>query len=101
MHVLQDGTEVTVCCAEGETGYVYQGRVDFEIEEIAVQNLQETKTKLFMNVGNPEQAFGLASIPNHGVGLARMEFIINNHIKAHPMALYDMQQGRYVKGANR
>lgn len=99
MHVLQDGTEVTVCCAEGETGYVYQGRVDFEIEEIAVQNLQETKTKLFMNVGNPEQAFGLASIPNHGVGLARMEFIINNHIKAHPMALYDMQQGRYVKGS--
>ncbi|MBT5966248.1 MAG: phosphoenolpyruvate synthase [Gammaproteobacteria bacterium] len=99
MNVLQDGTEVTVCCAEGETGYVYQGRVDFEIEEIAVQNLQETKTKLFMNVGNPEQAFGLASIPNHGVGLARMEFIINNHIKAHPMALYDMQQGRYVTGS--
>ena len=99
MDVLQDGTEVTVCCAEGETGHVYQGRIAFEIEEIALQNLQEPKTKLFMNVGNPEQAFGLASIPNQGVGLARMEFIINNHVKAHPMALYDMQQGHYVKGS--
>ncbi|WP_230988132.1 PEP-utilizing enzyme [Bathymodiolus japonicus methanotrophic gill symbiont] len=101
MQVLQEGSEVTVCCAEGETGYVYQGQIDFEIESIDLQDLQEPKTKLFMNVGNPEQAFGLAAIPNQGVGLARMEFIINNHIKAHPMALYDMQQGRYVKGSEK
>jgi len=97
MQVLEEGTQVTVCCAEGETGYVYQGLIDFEIESIALQDQQEPKTKLFMNVGNPAQAFGLAAIPNQGVGLARMEFIINNHIKAHPMALYDMQQGKFVK----
>lgn len=99
MQVLEEGMEVTVCCAEGETGRAYQGRVDFEIESIGLQDMQEPKTKLFMNVGNPEQAFGLAAIPNQGVGLARMEFIINNHIKAHPMALYDMQQGQFVKGS--
>ncbi len=97
--VLQDGVEVTVCCAEGETGRIYQGQLDYVIESIDLQDLQEPKTKLFMNVGNPEQAFGLAQIPNQGVGLARMEFIINNHIKAHPMALYDMYQGRLVKGS--
>ena len=99
MDVLQDGMQVTVCCAEGETGSVYQGQIDFEINLIGLQDLQEPKTKLFMNVGNPEQAFSLAAIPNQGVGLARMEFIINNHIKAHPMALYDMQEGKYVKGS--
>ncbi|TXL04207.1 phosphoenolpyruvate synthase [Methylococcaceae bacterium CS3] len=99
MELLQDNMLVTVCCAEGETGYVYQGEVDFEIESIDLQDMQEPKTKLFMNVGNPEQAFSLAEIPNQGVGLARMEFIINNHIKAHPMALFDMYQGRYVKGS--
>ncbi|NOQ14099.1 MAG: phosphoenolpyruvate synthase [Methyloprofundus sp.] len=96
---LQDGGEVSVCCAEGETGHVYQGLLEYEIESIDLQDMQEPKTKLFMNVGNPEQAFGLAEIPNQGVGLARMEFIINNHIKAHPMALYDMHQGQFVKGS--
>ena len=99
MQVLHDGVEVTVCCAEGETGHVYEGQVDYEIESIDLQDMQEPKIKLLMNVGNPEQAFGLAAIPNQGVGLARMEFIINNHIKAHPMALFDMHQGRYVKGS--
>lgn len=97
--LLKDGVQVSVCCAEGETGRVYQGQIDFQVESISLQDLQETKTKLFMNVGNPEQAFGLAEIPNQGVGLARMEFIINNHIQAHPMALYDMQQGKFVKGS--
>ncbi len=99
MDVLQDGIEVAVCCAEGETGHVYQGRIEYELESIDLQDMQEPKTKLFMNVGNPEQAFSLAAIPNQGVGLARMEFIINNHIKAHPMALYDMYQGQFVKGS--
>ncbi|MCK5356714.1 MAG: phosphoenolpyruvate synthase, partial [Methyloprofundus sp.] len=99
MEVLQEGTEVSVCCAEGETGHVYQGAIDYQLELIDLKYRQEPKTKLFMNVGNPEQAFGLAAIPNQGVGLARMEFIINNHIKAHPMALYDMQQGKFVKGS--
>ena len=99
MDVLSDGIEVTVCCAEGETGHVYQGQIEYELESIDLQDMQEPKTKLFMNVSNPEQAFGLAAIPNQGVGLARMEFIINNHIKAHPMALYDMYQGKFVKGS--
>ncbi|WP_345977495.1 phosphoenolpyruvate synthase [Sulfurimonas sp. HSL3-7] len=96
--LLHDGMEVSVCCAEGEVGYVYEGEIAFEVESIDLSDMQEPKTKLFMNVGNPEQAFSLALIPNQGVGLARMEFIINNHIKAHPMALYDMYQGRFVKG---
>ncbi len=96
--VLKDGVEITVCCAEGEEGYVYEGNVVFEIELINLENLEEPRTKLLMNVGNPEKAFSFASIPNQGVGLARMEFIINNHIKAHPMALYDMYQGKFVKG---
>lgn len=100
-NLTQEGVEVTVCCAEGETGYVYQRRPDFKIESIDLQQTQEPKTKLLMNVGNPEQAFGPAAIPNQGVGLARMEFITNNHIRAHPMALYDMQQGRYVKGSEK
>ena len=97
--ILQDDTAVSVCCAEGEKGHVYEGRIDFELESIDLTDLQEPKTKLFMNVGNPEQAFSLATIPNQGVGLARMEFIINNHINAHPMALYDMHHGRFVKGS--
>ena len=96
--LLQDGMKISVCCAEGEEGNVYEGEIDFEIEKIDLKNLQEPKTKLFMNVGNPEMAFSFANIPNQGVGLARMEFIINNHIKAHPMALYDMHQGNFVKG---
>jgi pyruvate,water dikinase len=99
--LLHDGMEVSVCCAEGEVGYVYAGEIAFEIESIDLNDMQEPKTKLFMNVGNPEQAFSLALIPNQGVGLARMEFIINNHIKAHPMALYDMQQGRFVKDSEK
>ena len=97
--LLKDGVEVSVCCAEGEKGHVYEGRMDFELESIDLSDMQEPKTKLFMNVGNPEQAFSLATIPNQGVGLARMEFIINNHINAHPMALYDMHHGRFVKGS--
>ena len=85
--VLQNGTEVTVSCAEGETGYVYEGRLRYEVEEVNVEDLPRPRTKIMMNVGNPESAFRHASIPNDGVGLAREEFIIANYIKVHPLAL--------------
>ncbi|PPT05488.1 Phosphoenolpyruvate synthase [Geitlerinema sp. FC II] len=84
---LTTGQDVTVSCCEGEEGKVYSGLVPFEIEETVLDNLPTTKTKILMNVGNPEEAFGLSSIPCDGVGLARFEFIIANHIKAHPLAL--------------
>lgn len=85
--VLETGQEITVSCAEGETGQVYAGLLNFEIQELPLDNLPRTRTKIMMNVGNPEEALGLTAIPNDGVGLARMEFIIANHIKAHPLAL--------------
>jgi len=85
--VLRDGMEVTVSCAEGESGYVYEGILPFHIETIDLGNLPRPKTEVMMNLGNPEQAFALASLPVDGIGLARMEFIINTYIKAHPMAL--------------
>ena len=85
--ILQTGQEITVSCAEGETGQVYSGLLNFEIQELPLDNLPRTRTKIMMNVGNPEEALGLTAIPNDGVGLARMEFIIANHIKAHPLAL--------------
>ncbi len=85
--VLQNGMEVTVSCAEGETGYVYEGYLKYEVEEVNVEDLPRPKTKIMMNVGNPESAFRHASIPNDGVGLAREEFIIANYIKIHPLAL--------------
>lgn len=86
-NVLQTGQEITVSCAEGETGKVYPGLLPFEVKEVPLEQLPRTKTQIMMNVGNPEEAFGLAAIPNDGVGLARLEFIIANHIKAHPLAL--------------
>lgn len=85
--LLQTGQEVTVSCAEGEEGRVYSGLLPFEINEVVLENLPQTHTKILMNVGNPEEAFSLSAIPNDGVGLARMEFIIANHIQAHPLAL--------------
>jgi pyruvate, water dikinase len=85
--MIKTGEEVTVSCAEGEEGHVYGGLVPFEIQEMALDNLPETKTKILMNIGNPEEAFGLSSMPCDGVGLARLEFIIANHIKTHPLAL--------------
>lgn len=90
--VLQTGQEVTVSCAEGEEGRVYQGLLPFEIKEVALENLPQTRTKILMNVGNPEEAFSLSAIPNDGVGLARLEFIIANHIQAHPLALIHFDQ---------
>jgi pyruvate,water dikinase len=85
--VLATGQEVTVCCGEGEEGKVYEGVLPFEVEETVLGDLPETRTKILMNVGNPELAFHASEIPCDGVGLARLEFIIANQIKVHPMAL--------------
>lgn len=95
--LLRDGDTVTVSCCRGEDGYVYEGALEYKIEKIDLKDLKPTKTKLFMNVGDPRKAFSLAKLPNCGVGLARMEFIINNYIKAHPMALFNMYNGQKVK----
>ena len=90
---LADKAEVTVSCAEGDTGYVYDGIIDFNIDEVSLDKMPEIGTKIMMNVGNPERAFDFAGIPNAGVGLARLEFIINRQIGVHPRALleYDAQ----------
>ncbi|QFS50679.1 phosphoenolpyruvate synthase [Nostoc sphaeroides] len=85
--VIKTGQEITVSCAEGETGKVYPGLLVYEVQEIPLEKLPHTRTKIMMNVGNPEEAFGYSAIPNDGVGLARMEFIIANKIKVHPLAL--------------
>lgn len=94
--ILKDAQMVTISCAEGEEGYVYEGDLEFYIDELNLGELKEPKTKLYMNVGDPSKAFGLSSLPNHGVGLARMEFIINSAIKAHPNALIDLNNGKKV-----
>jgi pyruvate,water dikinase len=85
--ILRDYRSATVCCAEGETGLVYEGILDFEVKRFDMQHLERPQTKIMMNVGNPDNAFHLSFIPNDGVGLARLEFIINNSIRIHPMAL--------------
>ncbi len=84
---IATGQDVTICCSEGDEGHVFEGILNYEVHETALDNLPRTKTQILMNVGNPEQAFGFASYPADGVGLARLEFIIANHIKAHPLAL--------------
>ena len=85
--VLHDGEEVTVCCAEGAEGHVYAGAVPYEIVHIDAAHVPETRTRMMLIVGDPGQAFSLAALPNAGVGLARTEFIVTNHIGIHPMAL--------------
>lgn len=97
--VLKTGQEVTISCAEGEEGRVYQGLIPFEVKEVALENLPHTRTKILMNVGNPGEAFRLSAIPNDGVGLTRLEFIIANHIQVHPLALihYDKLEDESVK----
>ncbi|MBN1382952.1 MAG: phosphoenolpyruvate synthase [Deltaproteobacteria bacterium] len=80
-------SEVTVSCAEGEVGKVYEGILKYDVQTINMENMERPKTKIMMNVGDPENAFKLAPIPNDGVGLARLEFIVNNQIRIHPMAL--------------
>jgi len=89
---LQDGATVTVSCAEGETGYVYQGELEFEVKRSSVDELPMLPTKVMMNVGNPDRAFDFAQIPNEGVGLARLEFIINKMIGIHPKALLNFDE---------
>ena len=84
---LHDGEEVTVCCAEGAEGHVYGGRIPFTIEHVDASIVPHTRTKVMLIVGDPSRAFDLSRIPNQGVGLARAEFIITNHIGIHPMAL--------------
>lgn len=86
---LRDGQSVTVCCAEGEVGTVYEGRLSFEIARDDVRNLPRPRTKVMMNLGNPDEAFGLSQIPNDGVGLARLEFVISNSVRIHPLALVE------------
>ncbi|WQY56971.1 pyruvate, water dikinase [Helicobacter pylori] len=97
---LYTGMEITVSCAEGEEGYVYAGIYEHEIERVELSNMQETQTKIYINIGNPEKAFGFSQLPNHGVGLARMEMIILNQIKAHPLALVDLHHKKSVKEKN-
>jgi pyruvate,water dikinase len=89
---LKDGQLVTVCCAEGDTGVVYEGVLPFEVERTSLKTLGHPRTKVMMNLANPEEAFALSFIPNEGVGLARMEFIITNYIKIHPLALVDFER---------
>ena len=84
---IQQGEDITVSCAEGEMGRIYSGLLQFEVNETQLDELPATHTQILMNVGNPEKAFGLAGIPCDGVGLARLEFIIANHIGVHPLAL--------------
>jgi pyruvate,water dikinase len=84
---LQTGTDITVSCAEGEEGRVYQGLIPFQISKVVLDHLPRTRTQIMVNIGNPEEAFSVAALPNDGVGLARLEFIIANHIKIHPLAL--------------
>ncbi len=91
--VLKDGMEITVSCAEGERGYVYEGRLNFKEEEIDLENIpRPKKVKVMMNIGNPESAFRYSFLPNDGVGLAREEFIISNYIKVHPLALIKFEE---------
>ena len=85
--VLKTGPSVTVSCAEGEEGFVYEGKIPFKVLSTDIKDLKRPKTKIMMNVGEPEMAFAQSFIPNDGVGLARLEFIINNYIKIHPLAL--------------
>jgi pyruvate,water dikinase len=91
---ITDGTEVTVSCAEGEEGLVYLGRLPFEEQRIELDNLPAAPVKIMMNVGNPDRAFDFANIPNHGVGLARLEFIVNRMIGVHPKALLEFDRLR-------
>ena len=97
--IIKTGTDVTVSCAEGEVGRVYKGKLKFEIRKIDLKRLKRPRTKIMMNVGNPDQAFEFSFIPTDGVGLAREEFIISSYIKVHPLALlrYNQLKDRKVK----
>jgi pyruvate,water dikinase len=90
--VIKPGQEITVSCCEGETGYVYDGLLKYNVETLNLDEIPRTKTQIMMNVGMPEKAFTQGMIPNDGVGLARVEFIINSHIGIHPLALLNYDE---------
>ncbi|EGV35974.1 phosphoenolpyruvate synthase [Neisseria weaveri] len=90
--VLSDGQEVTVSCAEGDTGLIYAGLLNVEVTDVALDNMPQSPVKIMMNVGNPELAFSFANLPSEGIGLARMEFIINRQIGIHPKALLEFDK---------
>ena len=96
---IPSGSMVTVSCAEGDTGQVYDGQLDYEVQEVDLSELKHPKTKVMMIVGNPNEAFRLSMLTSEGVGLARMEFIINSFIRIHPMALleYDKLEDPILK----
>ncbi|GAA1945743.1 phosphoenolpyruvate synthase [Microbacterium deminutum] len=89
MRIIGDGREVTVSCAEGDVGFIYDGILEFHEERAQLSEMPEIPTKIMMNVGTPSQAFSFAQLPNHGVGLARLEFIINRQVGIHPRALLE------------
>ncbi|HCA59681.1 MAG TPA: phosphoenolpyruvate synthase [Blastocatellia bacterium] len=84
---VKGGTDITVSCAEGDVGNIYYGKIDFEVKRHKISSDERPRTQIMMNVGDPDHAFNVSRLPNDGVGLARLEFIINNHIGIHPMAL--------------
>jgi pyruvate,water dikinase len=90
--LIKDGTPVTVSCAEGDEGLVYDGILDYEQQKIELANLPPLPVKIMMNVGNPDCAFDFSSLPNHGIGLARLEFIVNRMIGVHPKAILDFER---------
>ena len=90
--LLQDGALVTVSAAEGAIGNVYEGRLEYDVEQISLAKTERTRTQIMLNVGNPDEALALSFLPNDGVGLARMEFIISTAIAIHPMALVDFER---------
>ncbi len=96
---IKTGEKITVNCAEGDVGYVHSGELPFKINKTNIKNLKRPKTKVMMNLGEPDLAFSASFIPNDGVGLARLEFIINNYIKIHPLALinYDKIKDKILK----
>jgi pyruvate,water dikinase len=98
-HVLHDEQEITVSCAEGDEGFVYEGIADYETEDLDLENIPESRTKVMLNLANPAAAFRWWRLPADGVGLARMEFVVNNQIKIHPMALvrYDALKDEAAK----
>ncbi len=95
---MKNNQKVTVSCAGGEIGEVYDGYLKYKVTEVSVENIPETKTKIMLNIGNPHLAFNQSFLPNDGVGLAREEFIINSGIKIHPNALlhFDELQHEYL-----
>jgi len=98
-HVLHDGQDITVSCAEGEEGHIYEGISEFTVENLDFEHVPETRTNIMLNMGNPSAAFRWWRVPSEGVGLARMEFVVSNAIKVHPMALvrYDSLQDAEAK----